>query len=89
MFVTYTGLRDSQMLEAQSAVTCRNIRSVHITLVTYGYITPTHFLIQWLWLSAWDTSSLIFNLYSFKNLTQKPHQIAALSNFDCRFSPRY
>ena len=32
------------MLKANIAETCRNIRSVHITLATYRFITPTHFL---------------------------------------------
>ena len=72
------------MLIVQSAETYRYIMSVHVTLVTYRYITPTHFFNSMaLVISMGLHQSLEFK----KNLTQKSHRIAALSNFDCRFSP--
>ena len=74
------------MLKAQSTETCRNIRSVHIALVAYRYITPTHFIFNSM---ALVISMGLFIILDVKNLTQKPHQIAALSNVDLRFFPRY
>ena len=73
------------MLKAQSAETCYNIRSVHITFLTYPYRTPTHLLINGF---DFQHGTLHQSLELQKSYTEA-HRIAALSNFDCRFSPRY